>query len=149
MATMYVLSPANSLTKLTERSHHSTHARRNQPCNETLHHLRFPSRTESLTQRPSPLPACPSTHHSPIRSYSCSSHCRSRSPRSIAPKLHPLVHLQRQQAPCVLRTNNGSPAYRLRIDHFYSSYLVWCKSMVENPCCSDVVYWIVNNGRFL
>lgn len=128
-------------------SHNSTDERGSKSSYAPLSSLHFPTRTEHVTQGPSNLPSCPSTHHPPLRFSPRSQHRRGCTTRSITSKLHPMVHLQRKQAPSVLRPNYGCQPHCFWIHHCPLSHSVECKPVVENIRCANVVHWLLYYGR--
>lgn len=85
------------------KSHNPTLPLRNQSRHITLPRPHLPPRTQPLPPRSVLCPPCAPTYHPSHRLNSGQGHGRSRPPRPIAPQLHPLVHLQRQQGPSALR----------------------------------------------
>lgn len=117
----------------TKNSHNPTVSLRNKSRHITLPRPHLSPRTQYLPPHPLRRPPRTPTHDPPHGLDASQRHGRSRPPRPIPPQLHPLVHLQRQQAASALRPQFRHPPRPRRSHPRDLISLVLRLTMVASP----------------
>ncbi len=102
-STSYLPRPLPSFKLTFLISHNPALPPRNRPHNQALHPPLLTLRTQHLLPRPRETPPRPAKHHTPHGLPPHPSNNHLKPPQPSPPKLHPLLHLQRQQTPRPLR----------------------------------------------